>query len=352
MKGYVVLENGDVFEGTIHHYDEATSGELVFFTGATGHEKILTDPATKGQIIVFTQPLIGTCGIDEFQANSRIYANGFIAHDVANESFHYEAVMSLSAFSKRERVPFMTNVDTRALVKRIREHGEMKAVITLYPEDVSFEEKADVFSRRAEAPKTYGDGESHIVVIDYGFHPSFVSELVECGHKVTVVPHNISLKSLASLRPHTVIVSNGPGRPFLNENEEKTLRAIATTYPTIGIGLGHQLIALAFGAKIDTLKCGHRGISQPVIDVETNRVVMTMQNHRYVIDEKSLDETGFQVKFKNVHDRSIEGLVHRELPIVTMQFHPLAALGPADTKPYFLSTLQLLLSKGREKVYA
>lgn len=352
MKGYVVLENGDVFEGVLHNYEDAICGEIVFFNGTTGYDSVLTDPASKNKIIVFTNPLIGNCGINKMvEQYETVHATSFIASEVAEEGFHYESVMTLSQFSKKHVVPFMTNVDTRAIVKRIREHGEMRAFITTEPEHVQFSADDKQVIRPQREIESFGSGPNHIVIIDYGWKRSFAQALAHEGYKVTVVPYNITFDELTSIHPHTVIFSDGPGKPVLTEEEREVMKKIATTYPTFGVGLGHQLLAVAFGGAIDQLHYGHRSFSQPIIDVESNKVYMTAQNHRYIVDEKSLAGTGLKVKFSHIHDRSVEGLVHEHYSILTMQFHPLGS-GPTDIKSYFLSMLQTFLSKGREKVYA
>ncbi len=354
MKGYIVLETGDIFEGDLYNHTANINGELIFYTGMTGYESILTDPSTKGQIIVFTYPFIGNCGINEAMRDVPIQANGFIVSEIAEEASHYEAALTLSEYSERHATPFLTGIDTRTIVKRIREHGSMRAVLTTDPKHVPNKhiDEGAVEKVSVEKLQTFGDGATHVIMIDYGYKQSIVDSLIQKGFKVTVVPYKTSFSEIKELHPDLIIYTNGPGNPIQHQRELTTIKKVASTYPTFGIGLGHQLLALAFGGETERLPYGHHGISEPVIDRTTNKVYMTAQNHSYIVKEQSIEGTGFQLKFSHINDRSVEGLVHESYPIMTTQFHPIGTPGPSDTESFFFSVLERFLSKGREKVYA
>ena len=360
MKSYVHLENGDTFTGKwlTECPEEDVMGEVVFFTGMTGYQEVLTDPSYKNQIVVFTYPLIGNYGINQEDFESKKpHVAGVIVHRGDMAHSHYNANSSLVQYLDKWNIPMLGNVDTRAIVKRIRTNGSMQACLS---------EKAEC--NMSEQSKTYeppvpmvsqaditvhGEGTHHIVLMDFGYKKSIVKYLVNKGCKVTVVPYNTSYEKVASLKPDGILLSNGPGDPMELLAHIENIGAVASAYPTLGICLGHQLVALAFGGKTKKLLFGHRGANQPVADLVNKTVFMTSQNHSYVVDESSLEKTDLQVRFLQVNDGSVEGLQHKELPIITAQFHPEANPGPAESSVIFDEFLQNVKSKsGREKVYA
>lgn len=356
MKAHLHLANGKTFTGQLATAlpNGEVSGEVVFFTGMTGYQEVLTDPSYKNQIIVFTYPLIGNYGINEQDFESkRPHVQAVIVYEASAQGYHYEAKYSLQQYLEQWDIPLLTHVDTRALVKEIRTQGTMPAVLAVAEEcalEQTDEQHFPVRDVSTKTMETYGSGRYHIVLIDFGFKKSILQSLLARGCKVTVVPYDTPLSSIEALHPDGIVLSNGPGDPKQLSHQLPVIRAVIDRYPTLAICLGHQLVALSYGANTEKLRFGHRGANQPVYDSFQKKVLMTSQNHSYVVNEASLVDTPFIVRFTNVNDGSVEGMVHREKPILSVQYHPEAHPGPSDTNQIFDEFLQKV-NKGA-KVYA
>ncbi|WEG13067.1 carbamoyl phosphate synthase small subunit [Pullulanibacillus sp. KACC 23026] len=339
-KGYLVLESGDLFEGTHVGQHTHTTGEVVFNTGMTGYQEMLTDPSYAGQILTFCYPLIGNYGVNkQDDEGPALHLSGVVLSHLATQPSHYLSTKTFLKHMNDSGIPVLADVDTRAVVKKIRHAGTMRGVLTLNPDDVSFTPKLqglDLIKKvSSEKVEHYKGSGPHVVLINYGSKKSILTALLHAGCEVTVVPYHITFNELKSLKPTGVVLSNGPGNPMALKPYFNEIKKISETYPTLGICLGHQLIALAHGAETEKLLFGHRGGNHPVKELETGKVWMTSQNHSFVVKEASIDTTKFEVSYRNVNDKSVEGLKAKHLPIETVQFHPEAHPGPTDTEHIF-----------------
>ncbi|MBM7693973.1 carbamoyl-phosphate synthase small subunit [Peribacillus deserti] len=359
MKGYLHLKNGDTFEGEWLTDTACTAvGEVVFYTGMTGYQEVLTDPSYKGQIIVFTYPLIGNYGINKEDFESKVpHVAGVIVYQGNMKYSHYQAECSLVQYLNKWNIPMLGKADTRAIVKKIRKEGSMSGAMaakaTEIPDLIPLSKAGLVSQVTSREISSYGKGNHHIVLYDFGYKKSILDELLARNCKVTVVPCHTAPETIHALKPDGIVLSNGPGDPKAMNRFMPFIKEVIKKYPTMGICLGHQLIALAFGGDTERLLFGHRGANQPVINMNTKRVVMTSQNHGYVVKEKSISQAPLFILYKNVNDGSIEGLQHKVLPIVSVQFHPEANPGPCESNYIFDEYMEMVKHKsGREKAYA
>jgi carbamoyl-phosphate synthase small subunit len=358
MKAYLHLANGKTFEGKLETTisDSEMNGEVVFFTGMTGYQEVLTDPSYKNQMIVFTYPLIGNYGINATDFESKKpHVQAVIVYETRDKGYHYQSQYSLREYLQAWNIPLLTHIDTRAVVKQIRTEGVMQGKISLTSECGKFakEQQEQPIQKVAISQiETYGDGSEHIVLVDFGYKKSILQSLLERECKVTVVPYNTSFETIQALEPDGILLSNGPGDPKQLMPQLSTIRKMIDHYPTLAICLGHQLVALAYGADTEKLRFGHRGANQPVYDSVKKKVFMTSQNHGYVVNKESLAHTPFVIRFTNVNDQSVEGMFHPTKPILSVQYHPEAHPGPSDTTSIFDEFLQTVKNVRREKVYA
>lgn len=356
MTGLLTLSNGETFKGQWHGAEIAIQGEIVFFTGMTGYEEVLTDPSYKGQIIVFSYPLIGQYGIQTKHIQSeKIQAAGIVVVELYEGPLEKGAI-SLSKFAASGNVPILSGVDTRSIIQIVREYGTMQSSMNpAIASPVSWNPiQTDFFldELKTDDIVVLGDGEVHIGLIDFHFKSSILTELLQRNCKVSILPHTLSTEKLDALQLDGLLFSNGPGDPAALAPLFPVYRDWAERYPTFGICLGHQVLASAFGARTIKLPYGHRGANHPVINTQTQQVTMSSQNHSYVVEDGSIRETPLAVLYKNVNDGSIEGLVHPELPLLTVQFHPEAAPGPAEHLELFSQFLSVVQSKKKVKIHA
>ncbi|RKQ33854.1 carbamoyl phosphate synthase small subunit [Oceanobacillus halophilus] len=353
-KGYLILETGEQFVGDWIGAEMEIEGEVVFNTSMTGYQEMITDPSYAGQILTFSYPIIGSYGVNDQDSESNcINVTAVIINDLCEEPSHYQSTHSISSHLKAANVPGLANVDTRTLVGAIRKHKTVRGRLVKElksPVKWGNKDTVDLVQRVSVNEKiTYGDGPYHVVLVDFGYKKSILDALLKENCKVTIVPYNTSFEIIQELNPDGILLSNGPGNPMELKQVFPTVKALTENYPTLGICLGHQLIALAYGAKTEKLPYGHRGGNHPVKDVQTGKVRMTSQNHGYVVVEESVDTELFDMLFKNVNDKSVEGMKHVHLPVQSVQFHPEAHPGPSDTEYIFMEFIHQVVTSGGEK---
>jgi len=350
MEGSLVLEDGTAVRGAFFGARHKAVGEIVFNTNMTGYTEALTDPSYRGQILMMTYPLIGNYGVDPTAMESdRIQPAGFVVREACRLPSHPRSAEGLTEFLESHGTPAIQGADTRALTIRIRSKGTMKAALLPPGEPV---EDAARAVRKTPHPDTRnlvaevscrsverypGSGGRTIVVVDCGVKRNILLEARRYADVVRV-PYDTSADGILDLKPAGVILSNGPGDPSHPEVVATTVRAtrdLIGQVPVLGICLGHQILALAFGGRTFKLKFGHRGGNQPVKDLRSGRVHITSQNHGFAVDAESLPSSEFEITHRNLNDGTVEGMSHRSLPIASVQYHPEARPGPLDNEYIF-----------------
>jgi carbamoyl-phosphate synthase small subunit len=355
-KALLVLRDGSSFLGKGFGAETTSLGELVFNTSFCGYQEALTDPSYAGQILTLTYPLIGNYGINEEDFESeKVHVSGFVVREVCSEPSHMKSKETVDEFLKKFDIPGICGVDTRAIVRKIRDFGVMPACLSVYsgkePDYYELLSKAKELDyskidfveivASKEKKEYIANGSLKVVLIDCGVKVSIVKELLKRGISVINVPPRTSAEKILSIEPDGVVISNGPGDPALLTYIAGTIKELMHKLPIFGICLGHQLIAYAIGGKTFKLKFGHRGSNHPVKDLETGRVYITSQNHGYAVDEKTLPKE-FVVTHRNWNDFTVEGIKHKELPIFSVQYHPEANPGPLDSKYLFDKFLEII----------
>ncbi len=334
----LALEDGTIIYGAGFGAEKEASGEVVFNTSMSGYVESLTDPSYKGQILMLTYPLVGNYKVHpDWCESDRIWAEGFIVREVCENPSHWKGAKTLDAFLKEFNIPGMMGVDTRSLTIKIREYGVKKGMIVTYTgvdppaaellekvkKQLGFSELDLVSETTCKQVGEFDGGDKlKVVLIDCGVKRSIIRSLLKRGVSVTCVPASTTSEEIKFLEPDGVVISNGPGDPAILSHVRGTVRKLLSQYPIMGISLGHQILALASGAKIFKLKFGHRGGNQPVKDLRTGKVHITSQNHGFAVDADSLEGTGFQITKVNCNDKTVEGMSHVELPIISIQYYP------------------------------
>ena len=368
--GKLILDDGTVLEGMGFGYSTTTFGEIVFNTGMVGYTETLTDPSYSGQILTLTYPLVGNYGVPDpatkdesgvpkYFESGKIQARGLVIHELSLTASHWTLSMTLDEWMNNEKIPGISGIDTRALTTKLRSQGVMMAALVVSDtpiDDAQVKEQLknvtpynsekfmDAVSTKQE--ETYGNDKDCVVVIDTGAKNAIVRNIRDIGYKVVKLPWDASIEKILSYTPKGVVISNGPGDPqSCPDTIETAKELIKQNIPTLGICLGAQIIGLAGNAQTYKLKYGHRGQNKPCINLENNQVYVTSQNHGYCIDPDSLNNSEFELWFKNADDQTVEGIKHKDKRCIAVQFHPEASPGPYDCK-FVFEKLKNLMEEG------
>lgn len=354
MQARLLLENGSLFTGKSFGSGRESIGEIVFNTGVTGYQEVISDPSFCGQIVTMTYPLIGNYGInrDDFES-IRPEIFGLVVREYEEVPSNWRAQYTLDQLLKEHHIPGIYDIDTRMLTRTIRDHGAMKAILTTGEESI-----ADLLEKlqATELPYDLVDrvstkniyrspgSEERVVLVDFGTKSGVLRALTKRGCDVVVVPHTTTAEEIRRLSPDGILLSNGPGNPKDVPHAIQMVQELLGEVPIFGICLGHQLFALACGADTEKMTFGHRGSNLPVKDLVTGRCYITSQNHGYTVNPSSVGKTPLVVTHINNNDQTIEGLKHKHVPAFSVQYHPEAGPGPADSSHLFEHFIDLMRS--------
>ncbi len=353
MKATILLEDGTILTGESFGAQTTVCGEIVFNTGMTGYQEILTDPSYAGQIVTMTYPLIGNYGINNEDIESdKVQVTGFVVKELTEVPNHWQCQKTLHDYLVENGIPGIQGVDTRMLTKKIRTKGAMNCLITTEDLDKSHYELLDsyVFPKDIVAQvscketSTYEGEGLHVALVDLGLKKGIVDQLTSIGCKVTVLPHHANSSVFSNIDIDVLMFSNGPGDPKDAKEAIKLAGDMAGKVSMWGICLGHQVLALALGADTYKMKFGHRGANHPVIELDTEKVFMSSQNHGYAVDRHSLPE-GMRETFTNVNDDTVEGIAVDGMDITSVQFHPEEGPGPTDAHYIFRKWADLKMER-------
>ncbi|MCP4247559.1 MAG: glutamine-hydrolyzing carbamoyl-phosphate synthase small subunit [bacterium] len=364
----LAIEDGTVFVGHAIGAAGTATGEVVFNTAMTGYQEVLTDPSYCGQIVTMTYPLIGNYGVNSEDAeSSHRHVSGFVVKELARRPSNHRSDGDLATLLRESGVVALAGVDTRALTRRLRMRGALRGAISTQVRDpgelVTLAREAPSMTGRNLVCEVAAPGERvcestgpgarrNVVALDCGIKHNILRLLDASGCAVTLVPHDTPAERILEHRPHGLLVGNGPGDPAAVSGTVSTLKLLLGRVPILGICLGHQLLALALGARTYKLKFGHHGANHPVLDLDTGRVEITSQNHGFAVDRASLEAAGARLTHVSLYDQSVEGFAHDELNILAVQYHPEAAPGPHDSRYIFRQFVEALpeLSANRSGV--
>ena len=356
-KAILVLEDGRTFYGASFGAEGETFGEVVFNTSMSGYQEILTDPSYAGQIVCMTYPLIGNYGVNPDDVESRRpWVEGFVVREASRVASNWRSTETLDSYLKRNNIIGIEHIDTRALVRHIRDKGAMRSAIStvdLDPESLlqkvltspSMEnrELASVVSISEEFEFPAADNfKYHVVAYDFGVKTNSLREFSKFGCRVTVIPADTSANDVLALKPDGIFLSNGPGDPasmtaVVNEIKKLT----DSNVPMFGICLGHQILGQVFGGSTYKLKFGHRGGNQPIKNLDTGKIEIASHNHGFAVDRDSLP-ADVEITHVNINDDTVAGLRHKKLPIFSVQYHPESAPGPHDSEYLFKQFVDLM----------
>jgi carbamoyl-phosphate synthase small subunit len=363
QQAVLALEDGTVFEGTSFGAPVQRTGEVVFNTAITGYQEIFTDPSYCGQIVVLTNPQIGNYGANAADSEAATpHIEGLVAREISPVASNWRADDRAEHFLAKYGIPVIADIDTRKLVRLLRDRGAMRGIIAVGQHDrdelvrvarsapsmqgqnlVSRVSTADRYQwTEGVEPVSASDKVLHpheaqfnVVAFDYGIKRNILRHLVQIGSRVTVVPSGTAAQDVLALKPDGVFLSNGPGDPETLEKEAGEVRKLIGKTPVFGICLGHQILGLAFGGRTYKLKFGHHGANHPVLNRLTNKVEITSQNHGFCVDPDSISDSDIEITHVNLNDQTVEGLRHRSEPVFCVQYHPEAAPGPHDSHYLF-----------------
>jgi carbamoyl-phosphate synthase small subunit len=371
MQAILALEDGRIFRGKGYGANAECYGEVVFNTSLTGYQEIFTDPSYAGQIVVLTNPQIGNYGTNpDDDESTRPYIEGLIVREFSPISSNWRSQQVADEYLERYKIPVIAEVDTRAIVRHLRQNGVMRGVIS------TLEADADKLVAKARAiPKIDGTDlakvvstkqrymwetgersheptqvvgvkdappQHHVVAYDYGIKHNILRKLASEGCRVTVVPAETSAADVLALNPDGIFLSNGPGDPEPCDYAQENIRRLMGRKPIFGICLGHQLIGLALGGKTYKLNCGHHGGNHPVKQLKTGKIEITAHNHNFAVDPDSLKGSAVDFTHMDLNDNTLEGLRHRELPLFSVQYHPEASPGPHDSHYLFKDFVKMM----------
>ncbi len=356
-KAILVLEDGRTFRGESFGAEGEIFGEMVFNTSMSGYQEILTDPSYAGQLVCMTYPLIGNYGVNEEDIESRRpWVEGFVVREASKSASNWRSTETLDSYLKRHKIVGIEHIDTRALVRHIRDKGTMRAAIS----SITLDEKTllervlnspEMANRELASAVTISESfdfpaaneeKFHVVAYDFGVKTNSLREFAKFGCKITVVPAETPAEKVLDLKPDGIFLSNGPGDPSaMKEVVAEIKKLTESNVPMFGICLGHQILGQVFGGETYKLKFGHRGGNQPIMDLTTRKVEITAHNHGFAVEAESLPET-VEVTHINLNDQTVAGLRHKTLPIFSVQYHPESAPGPHDSEYLFERFIELM----------
>ena len=355
MEAILALEDGRVFKGRSFGAEGESYGEVVFNTSMAGYQEIITDPSYKGQIVTMTYPLIGNYGINDEDSESRKpFLEGLVVKECSKTASNWRSKKTLEDYLREHNILGIEGIDTRSLTVHIRRSGAMKAVLStedLNETNLINKAKASPglvgidMVKEVILPKPYewsAKGRFKVIVLDCGAKFNIMRELARNDCRVTVVPAAASAKEILEMKPHGIMLSNGPGDPGALDYVVKTVQGLIGKLPIFGICLGHQILGQAFGGKTYKLKFGHHGGNHPVKDLKTGRVAITVQNHGFCVDIDTLNAKELEITHINLNDETLEGMRHKKLPVFSVQFHPEACPGPRDAEYLFGKFIELM----------